>query len=751
MKWKRFLHFENRLLQLAIAIAIILIAVPHVTSAHEGHAPLPTKGVEVDVKNGRITLSPEATKALSVQTAALTERALEEKALAYATLVTPWQQQHFVSSPLSGRIAALHVTTGATVNAGDLLAEIASPELDALQLDLRTAANSLDLSRRQKDRLEGLAADQAVPQRDYIEAMTKYEQDKNALEIAKSKLSHLGIRTQDIEQATVRDSSPKPFVLPLVSPIGGNVNHADLAIGKVVVGSEHLFEVNDLSKLWAKIGVLERNIARIKPGQTVELAFSAYSKEPVLATVIGPSVEVDPLTHVATVWAEVANPKGRLRYLPGMYGTAKITTSPPTKLLTAPTSALLGAGAERYVLVEMEATAKATEYRRRNVTVLAQNSSFVQIQADSLYPGDRVVNVGGQVLSSFFILGSLRLSKEGIRNVGLKTERATHHAIQDVLNLDGIVDLPPGSAATISSQLTGVLTRLHVDRGQKVNKGQVIAEVFGLPLLDTQLQMIRASLDARLLDETLARYKSLGQSAAVATRRVWEVESARDAAISRREASRQSLVTMGMSKEEVDKVLRTGETMPTLPIRTPIDGVIVRLDKVLGEGVSLDEAIIEVHDLSHPWIRAFLPEKLAPKVGVGADTRIRMLAEPDFLSSGKVVRSSAMLGEVNRTLSLWIEFSDPKPSQLQRNLVVRATAIVGEQQAVLSVPLTAIVKEQAQNYVFVQQKDGLMDRKHVELGRSDDRFVEVKSGISEGDLVAVQGAAELQTTFASLR
>jgi cobalt-zinc-cadmium efflux system membrane fusion protein len=741
----------KQLVLFAIFLVMGATSGSYITAAHEGHAPLPTKGVEVDVKQGRITLSREAAQALSVQSVPLTERTLEVKALAYATLVTPWQQQYFVSSPLSGRIAALHVTTGSVVEAGALLAEISSPDLDALQLELRTAANSLDLSRRQRDRLEPLAADQAVPQRDYIEAITKYEQDKNALEIARSKLSHLGVSNEAIEQAMVRDSSPRPFVLPLVSPIGGNVNHADLAIGKVVIGSEHLFEINDLSRLWAKIGVLERDIARVKPGQAVELEFSAYPKEPVLATVIGPSVDVDPVTHVASVWAELTNPVGNSRFLPGMYGTAKITTSQPRKLLTAPASALLGAGAERYLLVEMEATAKLTEYRRRNVTVLAQNSSYVQIQADSLYPGDRVVNVGGQVLSSFFVLGSLRLSKEGIRNVGLKTERAVPHVIDEVVNLEGIVDLRPGSAATISSQMTGVLTRLHVDRGQKVTKGQIIAEVFGLPLLDTQLQMVRDSLDARLLEETLARYKSLGQTAAVATRRIWEVESAKDAAISRREASRQSLITMGMSKEEVDAVLRTGQAQSTLPVRSPIDGVIVRLNKVLGEGVSADEAIIEVHDLSQPWIRAFLPEKFAPKVGIGADARVRLLAEPDFLGTGKVVRSSAMLGEVNRTLSLWIEFTGPKPPVLQRNLLVRASAIIGAHDSVLAVPLSAIIKEQARSYVFVQQKDGLIDRKHVELGRSDDRFVEVKSGISEGDLVAVQGAAELQTTFASVR
>lgn len=722
-----------------------------VVKAHEGHAPLPTKGVQVDIKKGLITLSPDAQRSLGVQTTAIENRALEDTALAYAKLMTPWQQQYFVSSPLSGRIAALHVTTGSMVKSGELLAEIASPELDAIQLELRSAVNSLDLSSRQAERLRKLVAEQAVPERDFIEANTKFQQDKSAVEIARTKLQSLGISKEAIDLSVSSKEQAAPLVLPLVSPIAGSVSHADLAIGKVVVATEHLFEVNDLSKLWAKIGVLERDVARVKAGQKLSLELTAFPKQPLLAEVVGNTVEVDPVTHVATVWAEIINPEGATRYLPGMYGTAKIITSGPGQSLTAPSSALLGSGAERYVLVEVAATAKGYEYRRQNVVVLSQSATLVQIQADALYPGDRVVKLGGQVLSSFFILGSLRLSKEGIRNVGLKVEPVAKQPVEDILQLEGLIDVPPGRAATISSQLAGVLTRLHVDRGEQVKSGQILAEVFGLPLLDTQLEMLKSALDAKLLDETLTRLKSTGPSAVVAVRRIWEAESARDAAVNRRDSARQSLITMGMTAKEVEEVLESGHPKPTLPIRSPIDGVVVRLDKTLGEGVSADEAILEVHDLSHPWVKAFLAEADAPKIAIGSEMRVRLLSDPGFLASGKVVKSASMLGTENRTLSVWIEFNDSVSKPLQRNLLSQITAITGKPRAVLAVPLAAIVREQTQNYVFVQKKDDLLERRHVDLGRADDRFVEIKKGLTAGELIAVQGAAELQTTYASVR
>lgn len=719
--------------------------------AHEGHAPLPTKGVQVDVVKGVITLSPDALKSLGLQTAPVEQRALEEKALAYATLVTPWQQQYFVSSQISGRIAALHVRTGERVEPGELLAEIASPELDALQLELRTAVNELDLSTRQAERLRGLVEQQAVSGRDYLEANAKYEQDKSAVQIARDKLQSLGISEAAIDRSLTRSEDTTALLLPLVSPIQGTVSHSDLAIGKVVVNNEHLFEVNDLSKLWVKIGVLERDLVRIKAGQRVDLEFSAFPKQTVTAEVLMPAVEVDPTTHVATAWAEIANPPDRIKYLPGMYGTAKIITSEPAKMLSIPASSLLGSGAERYVLVEVAATSKGYEYRKQGVVVAAQNSSLVQLQPGELFPGDRVVKVGGQILSSFFILGSLRLSKEGVRNVGLKVEPVGKHVVEEVMTMEGVIDLPPGSAAAVSSQLTGTLTKIHVDRGAKVQKGQILAEIAGLPLLTTQMEMLKASLQAKLLDETVQRLQSSGSTPLVAMRRIWEAENARDAAKNRRESAHQTLMTMGMTAKEVNQVLKTGQAQPTLPIRSPIDGVVVQFGKVLGEGVTTDEPIFEIHDLTHPWAKGFLAEADAPNVHIGMSTRVRLLSDPTFIAEGKIVRSARMLGAVNRTLAVWIEFANPEQKPLPRNLLARISATIKQPEATLAVPHSAIVREQTRSYVFVQKTGGLLERRNIELGRSDDRFVEVRHGLKVGELIAVQGTAEVQTTYASVR
>ena len=745
-------HVSRKRFAINVSLAFfIAVFVTGVAITHEGHAPLPSKGVQLDLAKGLVTLSPEAQKSLGVQTTPTELRTLEQQCLAYATLVTPWQRQFFVSSQLSGRIANLYVNSGESVEAGQLLAEIASSELEGIQLEFRNAVNALDLSKRQHERLGGLARDQVIAGREFIEATTKFEQDKIAVQIAASKLTSLGFSDSTIQNLATATEGGHALYLALVSGVGGTVSHSDLSVGKVITANEHLFEINDVSKMWVEIGVLEHDFTRVKVGQPIEIGFTAFPNEPVAASVSVVGNFIDPTTHVATVWAEIENPPAEPKFLPGMYGTARITTSDSAKLLTIPSSSLLGSGAERYVLVEVAATAKGYEYRRQNVVVAAENSAIAQIRDGAIFPGDRVVSQGGHVLSSFFVLGSLRLSPEGISNVGLKIEPVSQQMVSDVISVDGIIDLPPGRVATISSQLTGTIRRVLVDRDQRVSAGQIIAEVGGLPLLDAQLELLRSDRETQLLIGTLQRFNSSGDSQLVATRRIWEAESARDAAANRRQSAWKSLIAMGMIASEVEQVLETGQPRETLPIRSPIDGLVVKFNKVLGESVTPDESIFEVHDLSHVWAKGFLSEKEAAKVRIGAEARVRLPSDSKFLATGRIVRSSRLFGEGNRTLMVWIEFDEPEEQGLRRNLLARIAAAVGEPESALAIPLSAVVREGTRDFVFVQKQDGLIERRNVVLGRSDDRFVAIQSGLNPGEMVAVQGIEELQTTYFSVR
>jgi cobalt-zinc-cadmium efflux system membrane fusion protein len=403
------------------------------------------------------------------------------------------------------------------------------------------------------------------------------------------------------------------------------------------------------------------------------------------------------------------------------------------------------------VLVEAASTELAAELVKKNVVVGRRGGGAAEIIGGDLYPGDRVVTTGAQELATFFVQGVLRPSPEAARNMGLRVEQAALHPVDEIVEVDGAVDLPPERRATVAAQLSGYLQKIVVDRGQQVRRGEVLAEVASVPFQETQLDLLRAELEAALLAETLARFEKLDRQTAIAQSERQAAEAGYRGAILRRDAARRTLLAVGLSAEQLDALVADRRMVERMPVRAPIDGVVVGMDKTLGQILEAEQPLFEIHDLSTVWVRAFLSQRDVARAGIGTAARIRLLTAPGYLGEGVVVRSSGMLGLSDRTLAAWVETTQPAENSAYHNGLARCTFVAGRSEPVLAVPWTAVVSQGTQSYVFVQDEQGRFQRRPVELGRRDDLRVEIASGLVPGELVAMQGAAQLQTAYASIR
>lgn len=742
-------RFHNSRATLPSLVVLLTVAVTWLW-AHEGHAPLPTRGAQVDLAKGIVTLSREARDVLDVKTAEVAPRVVDEKVLAYATLVAPWQQHAYATTSIPGRIAKVYVKPGQPVSAGQPLAEVQSLELENLQLEILNSQNDIQLSARNVEQLEPLAKQEAIPDREVREAQAKHQQNLNTLDITRAKWLSLGL-SQDNFDKLLSERNPQLIrSLPISSPIGGTLIHVDAAVGRVIEPSEHLFEIVDLSRVWVQIGVLEQDLYKIQVGQPVEVKLTAYAQEVFRTAVQVKGVYLDPQSHLGTVWSELANPPGQEpRFLPGMYGQAKIVLPAPKKLLTVPPDALIADGSERYVLVENSATAKASEYQKRNIVTGQQTRDLVQVSEGDVFAGDRVVTAGSHELSSFFIQGVLRLSPEAKKNIRLRIEPVEPQVVEDVVEVDGVVDVPPDRRAFASSQLTGNLRKINVERGQAVRAGDILGEIASLELQNIQLELLRAHLQMGLLEGTLQRLRRA--DSALSQKQLWETESLYNETRNRRDSGQRKLEAVGLTAEQVKAILAEKKLVKTVPLRSPIDGNVVHFDRVLGQIVKADEPLFEVHDLSQSWIQAFVSERELSSVRLGQASRVRLVSDPTFHAEATVVRSGRVFGSDSRTLSVWVELKRVPNTILQHNMLARLSLTLERPAPHLALPLAAVVREGTRAYAFVQRPDGILERRTVETGRADDRFVEIISGLQRGELVAVQGAADLQTAYASVR
>jgi cobalt-zinc-cadmium efflux system membrane fusion protein len=731
----------------AFALAITM-ALTGRALAHEGHAPLPTRGVTVDAAKGLVTVSPEARNVLGVKTATVVQRPVERRILAYVRVVAPWTHHAFVTPKMPGRIMALTVLPGQTVKQGDVVGQIQPSELETFQLELANARNDAALSGKLLKLTEDLAGQGTGAAKDVDEARAKHQQNLGLLQLAKSKLLGLGVPQADVDRLSREPDAELLRTIPLAAPISGTIIHVEAAVGRIVDAAEHLMEVIDYSKAWAKIDVLERDIGQIAVGMPVDLSFTSYPREALRSVISVKDVRLDPQTHLGTVWAELGNEVQSTRFLPGMSGKAEIIAGSSKKSLAVSNDALFMDGAEHFVLVENASTAAGSEFQKRTVMIGTRAGGWAEVLRGEIFAGDRTVTTGGHQLAGLFASTTLRPSPEATAAMRLEVKPVVPQVIEPVLETDGAIDLPPAHRAVVATQLPGVLETIKVERAAYVRKGDALAEIWTPELRSAQSDFLRNAVQIAYMESSVRRLQAMAES--IEKRTLWEAESQLTDARNKQRTFARRLETMGLSQEQIAEIAKSGRIRATVPVRAPIDGFIVSLTKVLGQAIKAEDSIFEIQNITGAQVQAYLSEREIGRVHVGQKARVRLSVDPAAVLSAKVVRNSRSIGEDNRTVSVWLQLEQPTSNAYQ-NMLARISFLEPGSAPTLAVPSAAVAKDGTRTFVFVRKPDGAFERRSVTLGRSNDRWIEVLAGISAGEDVAFSGAAELQSAFVALR
>ena len=706
--------------------------------------------MEVNVETGSMILTKSARETLDVKTVEAEAKVLPRTLNAYGSIVMPWDRHAVIASPLTGRIVDLKVSPGETVTAGQVLAEMESPELEQLILELRAAQVDLLLSFKLVENIGQATRSGAIPAVRLIEAKLKQDQDKTAVELASVKWRSLQLPVTMLD--TILDSPQQNHrqLLQLRSPINGVVTHADLSLGKVVDPKEHLFEIIDLRSVWLKIQVLEKDITTVSVGQTIEFQMTSDSSQSYRSAVDVVDSFLDPNTHLGTVWATMKNElNGQPILLPGMTGQVRVDSMKGSSQLVIPVSSVIRDGAERFVLIEQEQTTVASTYKKQPLVLGQRSGDFIEVRGGSLFPGDRVVTRGSHELGSFFAKGVLKVGPESARDISLKTAPVSTESIRETITIDGVVDVPPTNRSVASAQLGGAIYRILVDRGQMVHRGQVLAEITSQSFQNLQLELLQTSLNLSMKQTMVENLRSARE--AIAPRQLWENESQLNQFASRRDIVIQQLKTAGITDQQIAELMSSKRLMLTLPVLAPIDGVIMGFDKFLGHVVRPDEPLFEIHDVSHAWVQGFISQRDFPRVRIGQQVRMRFVASPDEVVVGTITRSGQSISVGDQTLSVWIELQEAPLFTLQHNMIARIHIETGKVENSLAAPLKAIVHEGMQSFVFVEGADNTFERRFVVTGRSNDLQIGIVNGLSSGESIAVSGAAALQSGYAALK
>ena len=352
-------------------------------------------------ESGLVHISAEAQKHFGLQVEPVQMRELNEYLQVPGT-VQPIDSRVNTIRPLArGRLHEVLVRVGDRVKRGQPLATYDNIEAGELLAQLAGARADLERLRgqernlgRQTERARALADIGAVPKKDFEQASTEEQGAQQSIKSQESAINGMLARLQRFGIAET-DLGKTP-VTTITSPMTGVVTKQEASPGEVIESSTALFTVADLSSVWVQAEVYEKDLGRVRIGQSAFVTVDTYANQPFTGKVSYISDFLDPRTRTARVRCEVPNPDIRLKL--DMFATVNLPTTFSRRTLAVPAGAIQEVGDKTVVFVRKT----ATEFEPRWITAGNTVRELVEI-TNGLREGEPIVKAGAFHLKSILV------------------------------------------------------------------------------------------------------------------------------------------------------------------------------------------------------------------------------------------------------------------------------------------------------------------------------------------------------------
>jgi RND family efflux transporter MFP subunit len=266
----------------------------------------------------------------------------------------------------------------------------------------------------------------------------------------------------------------------------------------------------------------------------------------------------------------------------------------------------------------------------------------------------------------------------------------------------------------IVPQTAGRITKINVEIGDKVRKGQVLAEIDKTQLHQAQLQLSNAEVE-------LGRLKALYEAGGLSKSDLDAVE-----------------LQYNVAKTQVKNLIENTTLL------SPIDGVITARNYDVGDMYAMAAPIFTVEQIKPVKLLVAISESDYSKVKKGDRVSIKADALPELTFDGKVERIYPTIDPMTRTFTSEVVVAN-NYSTLRPGMFVRVTVNFGTNNNVV-IPDVAVVKQQGsgERFVYVLNQDGTVSYQKIVLGRRMGAEYEVLEGLADGATVVVGGQIRLK-------
>ena len=296
-----------------------------------------------------------------------------------------------------------------------------------------------------------------------------------------------------------------------------------------------------------------------------------------------------------------------------------------------------------------------------------------------------------------------------VKNAGIASEVPTIKAVKGTLELQGTVSVPPQSTISLSFALGGYLKKTNLQPGMYVKKGQVLATMEDLQIIQLQQDYLTTKEKYTLAEGEYKRQKGLNESKASSDKTVEQARTDRETQKILLAALAQKLSLIGISPEK----LTAATISKTVAIVAPINGLVSKVNVNVGKYTSPTDMLFELVDTKDLILTLNVFEKNISQLVVGQEVTAYTNNDPDKKYHARIQYiNTAINGDGAATISCKFDHTD---ASLLPGLYMNGEVETNSAEA-LSITEDAVVRWQNKFYVFVEEKEGRYEMVPVTLG-----------------------------------
>ena len=286
----------------------------------------------------------------------------------------------------------------------------------------------------------------------------------------------------------------------------------------------------------------------------------------------------------------------------------------------------------------------------------------------------------------------------------------------------------------VSTKADGRIDKLFVEEGDRVTAGMVLARLdmneLAAQVMQAEGQVLQAQATLEQNELNFQRMNALFKQNAVSAHTLDSARTQRDLAMGGLQAARGNFLLL---KARLDNA----------NILSPLSGVVIRRHVQAGAFSKAGIAIFTVADTSTLLAKAVVGEAQITELALGKSVNVKVDALKGQEFKGTITRLSPAASVPTRTFTA--EVSIPNPDGKIKVGMFANAAVVGQQrQNVLAVPESALVMREDQKTVFVATEENRVVQRVLKLGDAAGGWVEVLSGLKEGERIVIAGQHKLK-------